>query len=334
MSASAARPARPTTEGSVAGPSIRSEGSLAGPSTTSAGAALPLDTTVGHLLRRAQQVHTALWSDEFAGDLTGPQYALLSALTQGPVVDQGTAGRLASLDKSTAADVIARLERNDWLHRQRHPSDGRRYLLSLTAPARAALEYMTPKAATVQVRLLEPLAAQDRGWFTKALARVAYAGDPPAVSAEPGTARALQMPVTPGHLLRRSEQLHGAAWARRVGAALTPSQYGLLSGLAWNAPVDQSTAGDLASLDKSSTADIIARLLRRGLVARIPDDRDRRRKLVVLTDLARRVLDELTPAVERVQRDLVTPLTVAEGARLVDLLQVVAYRGRPDRGRA
>jgi hypothetical protein len=58
-----------------------------------AGTPLPLDTTVGHLLRRAQQVHTALWSGEFAGDLTGPQYALLSALTQGPVVDPATAGR-------------------------------------------------------------------------------------------------------------------------------------------------------------------------------------------------------------------------------------------------
>jgi len=299
-----------------------------------AGAALPLDTTAGHLLRRAQQVHTALWSAEFGGDLTGPQYALLSALTQGSVVDQGTAGRLASLDKSTAADVIARLERNDWLHRQRDTSDGRRYLLSLTAPARAALEYITPKVAAVQVRLLEPLAARDRDWFTAALARVAYAGEPPPVSTEPGRPRALQMPVTPGHLLRRSEQLHGVAWARRVGTALTPSQYGLLSGLAWNAPVDQGTAGDLASLDKSSTADIIARLLRRGLVARIPDDRDRRRKLVVLTDRARSVLEEITPAVELVQRDLVAPLPEADATRLVDLLRIVAYRGRPDRGSA
>src|SRR5690606_40462214 len=103
------------------------------------------------------------------GDLTGPQYALLSALTRAPVVEQGIAGRLASLDKSTAADVIARLERNDWLHRRRNPADGRRYLLSLTTPARAALAYITPKAATVQARLLEPLAEQDRDWFTAAL---------------------------------------------------------------------------------------------------------------------------------------------------------------------
>lgn len=295
-------------------------------------AVLPLDTTIGHLLRRAQQVHTALWAREFNGDLTGPQYALLSALTQQGAVDQRTAGRLASLDKSTAADVIARLQRNGWLGRDRDPSDGRRYLLSLTPPARAALQQITPRAADVQLELLEPLSRDDREWFVSALARVAYGGEPPDVPAAQGAAvpvlagPALPMPEAPGHLIRRSEQLHGLHWARRVGATLTPSQYGVLSALAWNAPIDQGRAGDLASLDKSSTADIIARLVRRGLVAGTPDSRDRRRKLLVLTDRARTVLDEVTPAVALVQRDLIAPLQDPEAQRFGKLLQVVAYR--------
>jgi DNA-binding MarR family transcriptional regulator len=294
--------------------------------TTAPAAALPLDTTLGHLLRRAQQVHTALWSRELNGDLTGPQYAVLSALTQQAAVDQRSAGRLASLDKSTAADVIARLQRNGWLSRDRDPSDGRRYLLSLTAPARGALQQITPRAADIQRQLLEPLSVGDRPWFTDTLARVAYAGHPPALPPEPSPSRALPLPTTPGHLIRRSEQLHGLHWARRVGPTLTPSQYGMLSALAWNAPTDQGTAGDLASLDKSSTADIIARLTRRGLVASTPDERDRRRKLLVLTPQARTILDEVTPAVAIVQRDLTAPLQDEEARRLVDLLHVVAYR--------
>src|SRR3954462_8890065 len=137
---------------------------------------LPLDTTIGHLLRRTQQVHTALWARAFNGDLTGPQYALLSALTEEGAVDQGSAGRLASLDKSTAADVIARLQRNGWLARERDPSDARRNLLSLTAPARAALLQIPPRVADIQRELLEPLAPADRQWFIEALARVAYEG--------------------------------------------------------------------------------------------------------------------------------------------------------------
>ena len=75
-------------------------------------AVLRLDSTAGHLVRRAQQVHTALWTAEFDGDLTGPQYALLSALSRQPSLDQRSAGRRASLDKSTAADVVARLQRS------------------------------------------------------------------------------------------------------------------------------------------------------------------------------------------------------------------------------
>ncbi|HLM03823.1 MAG TPA: MarR family transcriptional regulator [Blastococcus sp.] len=293
---------------------------------TAPAAALPLDTTVGHLLRRAQQVHTWLWGQELNGDLTGPQYALLSALTEQDVVDQRSAGRLASLDKSTAADVVARLQRNGWLGRDRDPSDGRRNLLSLTAPARAALQQITPRVAGIQRQLLEPLAPADREWFTQTLALVAYEGKPPTAPLEPGGSRALPLPTTPGHLIRRSEQLHGAYWARRVGSTLTPSQYGMLSALAWNEPIDQGTAGDLASLDKSSTADIIARLTRRGLVASTPDERDRRRKLLVLTPEARAVLDEVTPAVAVVQQDLTAPLKEQEARRLVELLHVVAYR--------
>jgi DNA-binding MarR family transcriptional regulator len=288
---------------------------------------LPLDTTIGHLLRRTQQVHTSLWARAFDGDLTGPQYAVLSVLTEKAAVDQGSAGRLASLDKSTAADVIARLERNGWLARERDPADGRRYLLSLTAPARSGLRHITPRAADVQRQLLDPLGVTDREWFVHTLALVAYGGPPPASDTGSGADRALPLTTTPGHLVRRSEQLHGVYWTRRVGAALTPSQYGVLSALAWNSPIDQGSAGELASLDKSSTADIIARLVRRGLVGRAPDEHDRRRKLLVLTPEALATLDDVTPAVTLVQRDLTAPLEAADTRRLVDLLHVVAYRG-------
>ncbi|MFC7405754.1 MarR family winged helix-turn-helix transcriptional regulator [Georgenia alba] len=292
----------------------------------SAAVTLPLGTTVGHLLRRAQQVHTARWAEEFDGDLTGPQYALLSALTQRPATDQRSAGRLASLDTSTAADIVARLQRNGWLSRHRDPSDGRRYLLSLTAPARAALQHITPRVAEIQRLLLEPLAADERAWFINSLARVAYGGDPPKLPPEPSQSRALPMPTTPGHLIRRGEQLHGIHWARRVGTTLTPPQYGLLAALAWNSPIDQRTAGDLASLDKSSTADIVARLARRALVTRAPDEKDRRRKLVVLTKTARQLLQEITPTVALVQQDLTAPLSGQDIDRFVDLLHTVAYR--------
>ena len=41
---------------------------------------LALREASGHLIRRSQQRHTLLWGQEFNGDLTGPQYAVVSAI--------------------------------------------------------------------------------------------------------------------------------------------------------------------------------------------------------------------------------------------------------------
>lgn len=289
--------------------------------------ALPLETTFGHLIRRAQQVHTALWTAQFDGDLTGPQYAVLAALSQHGTMDQRTAGHLASLDKSTAADVIARLQRHGWLDRDRDPDDGRRNLLTLTGAARAALRHLTPGAIEVQRRLLEPLDAAGRTWFIQHLAVVAYAGDPPPPprpdGRRPGT---LRLEEAPGHLIRRAEQLHGVHWGRLVGPVLTPSQYGLLTAVAWQPAIDQSEAGDSASLDRSSTADITARLIGRGLLVRTQDDRDRRRKLLGLTERAWSTLAVAAPPVRTLQRRLTEPLSRTDAERLTSQLHTVAYR--------
>ncbi len=290
---------------------------------------LPLTTMVGHLIRRAQQVHTALWSAEFNGDLTGPQYGLLSVLSSQGGIDQSSAGRLAALDKSTAADVVARLQRNGWLSRHRGIPDGRQNLLVLTPAGRSALRDVTPRVIGIQRRLLEPLAPGDQQWFTDALAQVAYEGR---VSTAPGPAAsepespALPLSTTPGHLIRRTERLHRQRWESRIGRDLTPSQYDLLSVLAGHPAADQGMAGETASLDKSSTADIIARMARRGLVAVTRDERDRRRKLLTATSQASALLAAVTPAVETVQSDLMTSLSGSDASRLVSSLRQVAFR--------
>jgi len=96
---------------------------------------LRLADTPGHLVRCAQQVHSALWHAEFGGEPTSPQYAVLSALSVHQDIDQRTAGELTSLEKSNIADVVARLERRGWVTRVRDAEDGRRNLLRLTDTA-------------------------------------------------------------------------------------------------------------------------------------------------------------------------------------------------------
>lgn len=287
---------------------------------------LPLDTTIGHLLRRAQQAHTALWSQEFGGELTGPQYAVLSVLAGRPTLDQSTTGDLASLDKSTTADVLARLRRNGWLASTRNAIDARRNDVSLTPAARAALREITPRVLTVQHRLLSPLDRPNRQPFTDALTVVAFAGDAPADGAADRDTASVALATAPGHLIRRAEQLHRQHWTQRVGAQLTSAQYAVLSCLSWNASLDQTTAGELASLDKASMVDIVNRLGQRELLTVNRDDADRRHKRLTITNAALTVLAEITPAVAQVQSDLLEPLSRARIPNLLDGLHAVAYR--------
>lgn len=293
------------------------------------GLALPLEITPGHLIRRAQQVHTAIWAEEFGGDLTGPQYALVSVVAGAALLDQRSAGQQASLDKSTAADVVARLQRNGWITCEVHLADRRRKMLALTPVARSALREITPRARRVQQRLLAPLGPAEQRSLTGLLATIAFADGvrpqlPPA-----GGPPALDLSVTPGHLIRRAEQAHGVLWTENIGKAMTPSQYALLCAVARHPAIDQTAAGEVASLDKSSAADVVSRLVSRHWIGAVADAADRRRKLLHATADALAVLRETTPKVRLVQQGLAEPLSQRDRDRLIRLLRCVAYRSGP-----
>jgi DNA-binding MarR family transcriptional regulator len=295
-------------------------------------ALLSLDQTIGHLLRRGQQVHTALWLAEFAGEVTAPQFALLLAIYRDGPLAQVSAGQLVSLDRSTTADVVARLERHGWILRSRDPLDGRRNVLGLTRAARAGVSHLTGKVIDVQQRLIEPVELKRRRWFIDKLAVLAYAGQAPEGEAAPTdneelVAVPLSLHRAPGHLIRRSEQLHGSHWLAMVGTRLTPSQYGLMTGIASAGLVDQRRVGELASLDKTSISNIAERLLRRGLIAKETDCVDRRRKLLCLTDTGWDLMRDVAPAVRAVQASLLGPLSKLDATELTKLLREVAYRG-------
>ncbi|MFB9743580.1 MarR family winged helix-turn-helix transcriptional regulator [Pseudonocardia sulfidoxydans] len=286
---------------------------------------LALDEATGHLIRRAQQRHTFLWGQEFNGDLTGPQYAVISAIGSDQALDQRAVGERASLDKSSTADIVARLEGQGWLRFAKDPGDGRRKSLSLTPLARTALGEVTRRVGLVQQRLLAPVPEETTAAFVEALRRVAYGGHPPL----PGQVdeQVLVLGQTPGHLIRRVQQAHTVAWSDEVGRVMTAPQYAVISAL-WAHPegIDQSTGAELASVDKSSMADIVQRLVRRDWIARTRDANDARRRLLCLTDTVRDELVSLTPAVRRVQDRLLGPLRSTQERELfLSGLRALAY---------
>lgn len=281
-------------------------------------------TSIGFLLRCAQQVHTRCWTNEFDGDLTGPQYAVLAAVGRWPGIDQTRAGELASLDKSNAADVVNRLAEMGWLVRDQDTADQRKRALRLSAPARAALSGITPRVQDVQQQLTSHFTPEDAAKFIRLLARVAYRSpsELPPETAE-ADAEVIGISTTPGHLLRRALQVHTALWATYVGESLTGPQYGVVATLTRHGEMDQKRLGELASLDKSVVGDVVLRLSRRGLVVKQRDTADGRRRLLRMTEAGHSMLRRVTPGVAQVQESLLDLLSREESYELIRMLAQV-----------
>lgn len=126
-----------------------------------------------------------------------------------------------------------------------------------------------------------------------------------------------------GYLIRRAQQAHVAAWQREVSADVTSVQFGVLSVLAGTPGASQQHLVERLDLDRSTIADIVSRLERRGLIERVRDAVDRRRNVLHLTDRGQRELEHLLPRVARVDEVLTDGLTAEDAATLRRILTML-----------
>jgi DNA-binding MarR family transcriptional regulator len=124
-----------------------------------------------------------------------------------------------------------------------------------------------------------------------------------------------------GHLIRRSQQIHTLLWNAEVSDEVTSPQVLILVALARNPGVDQRTLGEAVSLDRSTTADVIERLMKRGFLERARDPKDRRRNLLRLTDEGAKLLDTIGPRSEKMNEHLISVLAPADQLELIRLLR-------------
>ena len=127
----------------------------------------------------------------------------------------------------------------------------------------------------------------------------------------------------PGHLIRRVQQVHEWLWNAQVSAEVTSPQFAVLYALRAQQDIDQKTLGERVSLDRSTTAEVVKRLLRRGLVRSIRDQSDGRRNRLHLTPVGVRTVTRLTPKAERMNQILISVLNECEQTELVRMLNLV-----------
>ena len=118
------------------------------------------------------QTYTALWAQTVDATLTGPQFAVLTAVRHYPGVDQGSLASVAALDRSTMADVARRLEDRGLIRRDTSPSDTRRKLLQLTEHGGHVLNETSQRARQLDKLLLEGYPPEDRAQVAAELIRL------------------------------------------------------------------------------------------------------------------------------------------------------------------
>lgn len=152
------------------------------------GAAGPLDASPSHLMHRVLQVALDIYTEEVGpGAPTQRQFAVLAAVAENEGLTQTDLVHATGIDRSTLADLVARMMGKGLLARARSTTDGRANTVSLSPEGRAALDAARPRVEAADKRILGLLSGGKRSTLMKVLADLAHAGE---TAKEAGSAKA------------------------------------------------------------------------------------------------------------------------------------------------
>ena len=130
------------------------------------------------------------------------------------------------------------------------------------------------------------------------------------------------------HALHRASQVAEDRFARELGdISITPRQLAVLAVIDAHDGLSQTDIVDATGIDRSTMADIVLRLIKRGLVSRKRTKHDARAYAVKLTADGSRVLAAAMPVLARVEAGLLKALPVKKQAELVELLDELTGKG-------
>ena len=137
-----------------------------------------LSESPAHLLRRAQQLATDIFSkSELSDNVTLRQSVVLAAIAESEGLSQSHLVNATGIDRSTLADMIARMQERGLVNREAADNDGRAKSVSLTASGRTSLSAALPALLAVDKALLETLTRNRRDSFVRQLMVLADAAD-------------------------------------------------------------------------------------------------------------------------------------------------------------
>lgn len=144
-----------------------------------------LERSPSHLLHRALQLALDIYAEETGPDaITQRQYAVLAAVAVHEGLTQTDLVRATGIDRSTLADLVARMIGKGLLARERSVIDARANTVSLTPAGRDSLAAATPRVAAADARILKLLPTRKRDAFLDILGDMSHAAELFAEAAE------------------------------------------------------------------------------------------------------------------------------------------------------
>ena len=127
-----------------------------------------------HLLKRASQYASSIYMETVGRTgLTQRQYAVLMAAEKNEGASQTELVRVTGIDRSTLADMVARLMAQGYLQARRGREDGRTNAVRLTAAGRRALRAAEPGAGDADKLVIAAVPPKHRKSFIEGLISLA-----------------------------------------------------------------------------------------------------------------------------------------------------------------
>jgi DNA-binding MarR family transcriptional regulator len=136
---------------------------------------------------------------------------------------------------------------------------------------------------------------------------------------------AYSLKSSPGHLLRRAQQYAHDLYSKEVGTSgPTPRQFEVLSVVAKNEGLSQTDLVRHTGIDRSTLADMIARMIKKGLLTRKRTKEDARANAVSISAAGKRILKSADAKVNKSDRAVLSVLPKTQQAGFMKALKAYA----------
>lgn len=129
------------------------------------------------------------------------------------------------------------------------------------------------------------------------------------------------------HLLHRAGQRADELFTATMGEKdLTPRQFAVLKAVAQMESPSQTALVEHTGIDRSTIADIVRRLIKRGMLQRRRTSHDARMYAVKLTPAGRDVLEAAEPAAKTTEEQLLSALPAQQRVAMIQALSTIVAK--------